>query len=229
MRSSRGFESNGPMDSRYTPDCWRYGATPASSRIHTLGVISATTWLMPERTERLRELLLDFDWLLAKLAATDVNALLADCEYLQDDLEVIQIQAAVRLSAHILAQDKTQLAGQLLGRIPLESGKPANVLIERAARGRGADWLRPLNPTLTPAGGPLVRTIIVGNTGAGWVGLKSTSAVTVCIAENGAVQEWDLESGEQASFRILSQKAIGAFLLLPHGRALSATDRIVTL
>lgn len=181
------------------------------------------------RTATLRELVLDFEWLQAKLAATDVNALLTDCEYLRDDTEVRQVQAAVRLSAHILSQDKTQLAGQLLGRIPLKTGVALNELIERAADWRGAAWLRPLNPSLTLAGGPLVRTMIVGNTGGGWVGLPSAMAVTVCIAEDGAVQEWELESGVRASSRTLSEQAVGTFLLLGHGRALLATERIIRL
>ena len=181
------------------------------------------------RTETLRELVLDFDWLQSKLAATDVNALLADCEYLRDDVKVSQVQAAIRLSAHILSQDKAQLAGQLLGRIPPKPGEPLNVLIERAANWHGAAWLRPLNPSLTPAGGPLSRTIIVGNTGKGWVGLTSTSVVTVCTAEDGEIQEWDLESGARTSRRKLSGQAIGTFLLLGRGRALSTTENAIKL
>jgi len=181
------------------------------------------------RRDTLRELLLDFDWLQSKLAATDVNALLGDCEYLRDDEAVSQVQAAIRLSAHILSQDKTQLAGQLLGRIRIKAGGPSNLLMEHAAGWHGAAWLRPLNPSLTPAGGPLLRTIIVGNTGVGWVGLIPARAVAVCIAESGAVQEWDLESGAQASSRKLSDEAAGTLLPLEQDRVLSATEGMVKI
>src|SRR5262249_51234853 len=62
------------------------------------------------RHERLRELLLDFDWMRAKLEATDPNSLLADYDVLLKnrpaDEELRLVQGAIRLSAHILARDK---------------------------------------------------------------------------------------------------------------------------
>jgi hypothetical protein len=47
-----------------------------------------------------------------------------------DDADLRLVQSALRLSAHVLAQDKTQLAGQLLGRLlgqeaPDIQGRPA--------------------------------------------------------------------------------------------------------
>jgi hypothetical protein len=70
------------------------------------------------REQDLRNLLLDFDWLQSKLDATEPNALIADYEYLPDDPDPRLVQDAIRLSAHHLAGDKTQLAGQVLGSRP---------------------------------------------------------------------------------------------------------------
>jgi hypothetical protein len=57
------------------------------------------------RVERLRELLLDFDWMRAKLEATDPNSLLADYDALLKnrpaDEELRLVQGAIRLSAHV--------------------------------------------------------------------------------------------------------------------------------
>lgn len=81
-----------------------------------------------KRHEELRTLLLDFDWLYhalrvqARLNATDINALLADYQWLPDDDVVQQVAQALHQAAEILAKacpdkgrDKSQLAAQLLG------------------------------------------------------------------------------------------------------------------
>ena len=53
----------------------------------------------------LSRLLLDFNYLEAKLAATDTNGLIADYDYLADKEEFPLIQSALRLSANVLARD----------------------------------------------------------------------------------------------------------------------------
>ena len=60
---------------------------------------------------------LNFNYLQAKLAATDTNALIADFDYLADEKELSLIKSAIRLSAHVLPHDARQLAGQLTGRL----------------------------------------------------------------------------------------------------------------
>src|SRR4030095_3561977 len=68
--------------------------------------------------EHLRAVLTDFKWLNAKLNATDINSLLAEVKYAANVDSLRLIESAVRLSAHVLAKDKSQLASQLLGRLP---------------------------------------------------------------------------------------------------------------
>jgi APAF-1 helical domain len=69
------------------------------------------------REEDLRRLLLNFDYLHAKVGATDSNALIADYEYLPEDKDLQLVQSAIPLSADILASDTRQLAEQLTGRL----------------------------------------------------------------------------------------------------------------
>jgi hypothetical protein len=52
------------------------------------------------REDDLRRLLLDFNYLYVKLAATDPNALIADYDYLLEDKDLQLVQSAIRLSAH---------------------------------------------------------------------------------------------------------------------------------
>ena len=69
------------------------------------------------RKDELRKLLLDFSWIQAKLESTDVNLLISDYDHLPDDQVLALLQGALKLSAHVLARDSHQLAGQLLGRM----------------------------------------------------------------------------------------------------------------
>jgi len=55
------------------------------------------------RKDDLRQLLLNFDYLQAKLAATDANALIADYDYFANEEDFRLIQSAIRLSAYVLA------------------------------------------------------------------------------------------------------------------------------
>ena len=107
---------------------------------------------------RLRSLLLDFNWLRAKLNATDINALLGEFDNVNGDPQVELIQGALRLSAHVLAKDKAQLAGQLLARIPEQQSWLRGRILE-GARAIREPWLRPLRTSLTSPGGPLLRTL----------------------------------------------------------------------
>ncbi|MEB3830228.1 NB-ARC domain-containing protein, partial [Phormidium sp. CCY1219] len=73
---------------------------------------------------KIRALLLDFRWLQAKLNATDTKALLADFPAAGGEAATVEaqnaialVESAIRNSAHVLEADKTQLAGQLWGRL----------------------------------------------------------------------------------------------------------------
>ncbi|PXF54744.1 MAG: hypothetical protein C4B59_17725, partial [Candidatus Methanogaster sp.] len=59
----------------------------------------------------------DFNWLQTKLEAIDVNSIIRDYDYLPDDHNASLVQNAIQMSAHVLSRDKTQLSGQLLGRL----------------------------------------------------------------------------------------------------------------
>ncbi|MCT7963375.1 NB-ARC domain-containing protein, partial [Laspinema sp. D1] len=89
---------------------------------------------LQHRPEEIRQLLLDFPWLQAKLDATDVKALLLDFESIQGGEEgrnaLRLVASAIRMSAHILAEDKTQLISQLWGRLLSFVSPPAVPLSE---------------------------------------------------------------------------------------------------
>jgi hypothetical protein len=97
--------------------------------------------------DRLPRLLLDFDWLRSKLAATDIHGLLAEFERVRGNPQTELLERACRQSAYVLAKDESQLAAQLLARIPEEEELPRAPIVERA-RAIREPWLRPLTASL---------------------------------------------------------------------------------
>jgi WD40 repeat protein len=142
----------------------------------------------------LRQLLLDFDWLQAKLAATDANALIADYDYLPEDKDLQLVQSAIRLSAHVLARDARQLAGQLTGRLLSYTSPSIEALLRQAAKRKAWPWLRPLQCNLTAPGGHLIRTI------EGYTSSVNAVAVTPdgrrAITASQDLRVWDLSTGQ---------------------------------
>ncbi len=70
-----------------------------------------------DRLDELKALLCDYAWLVAKLAATDVNAVLADYDLVASDPDLTLIGQALRLSIPALARDPSHFPGQLIGRL----------------------------------------------------------------------------------------------------------------
>jgi WD40 repeat protein len=190
------------------------------------------------RVAELRELLLDLDWLQRKLAATDIYALLADFALLPDDHEVQLLQKVLRLSSHVLAKDKSQLAAQLLGRVA-DPEHDLGMEFRKYLPAKHAAWIRPTNASLVGPGGALVRTLDCG-------GLPSSIAVTadgerVILGDaDGAISIWELASGalvrklqtvpgDQTAAITLPAGAGTTFVLMPDGRLLLAGGRGLAL
>ena len=115
------------------------------------------------KPEALHALLLDYAFLQAKLNATNISALVTDCERLSGDETIRLLHSALTMSAHILANDHTALVHQLHGRL-YSQREQAGIDILRAQTAPPA--LMPLNePTHAQAGGSLLRTL-TGHTNA---------------------------------------------------------------
>ena len=95
----------------------------------------------------------------AKLTTGDVSGLLADYDTLPSDPAPRLVAAALRLSAHVLADDPGQLPGQLTGRLASQHDPQLRDLLQRTRRWTATPWLRPLTASLTPPGGPLLRIL----------------------------------------------------------------------
>ena len=174
--------------------------------------------------EELQRLLLDFDWLQTKLQANDVNLLIKDYEYLSDGSDLRLVQGAIRLSAHVLARDKTQLAGQLLGRLQSFDVPEIQSILKQAHEWDRDVWLRPLTANLTPPGGPLIR-ILEGHTGPiHAVAVTPDGKYVISGSDDHILRVWDIESGEELRTLEGHTDSVSAVAVTPDGKhAISAS------
>ena len=185
------------------------------------------------REGELRDLLLDYRWLRAKLAAVDVYSLIRDYDYLAGDPDLHLLQGALRLSGHVLFQDKKQLAGQLTGRLQGFDHPAIKTFLENIKAEEQDPWLRPLTPNLTPPGGPLLRTLRDPTGGVNAVavtpdGHRAVSGSTDWGQFRGRFRwdtfnVWDLETGQLRT--LIPTSPVNALVVTPDRRwAISGSD-----
>lgn len=171
-----------------------------------------------QRKTELKELLLDPDWLQAKLQATDINALLGDYDYSLDEPDLCIVQSTLRLSAHILAGNPQELPGQLLGRLPENLGQGIESLRQQAAAWRQFPWLRPVTPNLTRAGSSLVWTLAGHEDEVRRVEILRDNRRAISSALDGTLRIWDTKTGTELHTLRPSKGKIGAMVLTPDER-----------
>ncbi len=142
----------------------------------------------------LRQLLLDFNWIQAKLNTTGVNALIADYDFLSSIRDMSRIQGALRLSANILNVEKTQIAGQLIGRLLQQKSERVQSLLEQARILQRGPWLHPLNLCLTPPGGPMIATLEGHKGRISTVAMTPDAKLAISGSDDGILKVWDLKT-----------------------------------
>lgn len=152
----------------------------------------------------LRATLLDFGFLQAKISAVGPQPVIEDidlalrpdlCPADEDTDGFRTVQDAIRMSAHVLMSDPTQFAGQILSRLPDAGNDDLRNLARAVAASKKFCWLRPVTPNLTPAGGPLLRTLS-GHTGAlNCIEVLPDGRRAISGGMEGSLRVWDLETG----------------------------------
>ena len=146
-------------------------------------------------TQQLRNLLVDFSWLQAKLEVTDVDALLADYKHLPEDEDVQRLAKILGKAAYIINEDETQLASQLWGRLADEKTPLIRTLLEQAIDISRSVWLRPLTSSFRehPA---VIHNLIGPKSEVNTAVLSADGNFLVCGFKDGTVQIWNFESGK---------------------------------
>ncbi|NMG21658.1 beta-propeller domain-containing protein [Brasilonema bromeliae] len=170
------------------------------------------------RVRKLQRLLLDFRWLEAKLEKTNINALLADYDFLPQDENVQLVQGALRLSAHVLNQDKTELATQLWGRLQSVAVPEIQAMLEQAKQWKATPWLRPLTPCFTRPGGALLRTLSGHNNEVRAIALTPDGKYVISGSLDSTLKVWNWQTGEEVRTLRGHDEEVRAIALTPDGK-----------
>ena len=170
------------------------------------------------RKDDLTRLLLDFNYLQEKLAATDPNALIADYDYLLEDKDLQLVQSALRLSANVLARDPRQLAGQLTGRLLSNTSPNIQALLKQTAERKVWPWLRPLKPSLTAPGGPLIRMLEGHTSRVTALVVTPDDRYVVSSSADHTLRVWDLATGQTKTTLQGHTSRVSAVVATPDGR-----------
>ncbi len=169
------------------------------------------------RERELKKLLCDFRWLQGKLENININALLADYDFLPADENLQLIQGALRLSAHILNEDKQQLAGQLLGRLLGFESSEIQRLLTQAQQSKTLGLL-PQTASLTPPGGSLVRTLVGHSDSVNAVALSADGKYLISGSDDKTLKVWNWQTGEELRTLNGHSSSVKALALTPDGK-----------
>ncbi|MGB3636249.1 MAG: hypothetical protein WBA39_01460, partial [Rivularia sp. (in: cyanobacteria)] len=189
--------------------------------------------------ERYYKVLADFNFISQKINHPDfgVQALIEDYdlidnsevlnsrEYSYEKIKILKlIQGALRLSAHILNQDKTQLPGQLFGRLLSFKNPGIQLLLEQAKNSKTSPWLRPLASSFIAPGGGLLRTFAGHSNWVNAVAIAPDGKRAISASVDQTLKRWNLETREIEHTFQGHSSSVNAVAIAPDGkRAISAS------
>jgi WD40 repeat protein len=187
-----------------------------------------------------RELLLAFEWLHRKATSRGFPAVLQDLAAEAEDHHIGMVERACRRAAHILTNDPSQFAAQLLARLdPVEGGPVVGDLLHSARSRRESEWLCPINISLSSVGDPL-QVVFRGREIDGHAGTPRSIALSpdgTLIASGGGssndtVKLWSVGAATLLrTFEDMMEPGVAALAFVSSdGRvAVAAGDRITVL
>ncbi len=182
------------------------------------------------RKAELRELLLDFNWIKSKLNATDVHFLINDYDCFPEDDPVEMVKGAIQLSANALSKDKKLLAGQLLGRLELFSEIEIELMLRHIRENKNVTRILPLTGSLTPPGGPLLRTL-EGHLGSvnAISFISEDGEYAISASDDNTLRVWDLKTGKEIRTLTGHSGSVRAVSVTPDGNYAVSASRDKTL
>ena len=158
------------------------------------------------------QLLFDFSWMQAKLVGVDIRALVDDYPlaishlenegrsgWNQEDTKALAtIHRALLLSVHVLENNKTQLATQLVSRLSSYQSAAISMLVEKAGSRKGYPWLKPLYldklPGLIGPQGSLLGTMIGHTDAVNSIAVSGDGQMAATASRDQTLRIWDLRT-----------------------------------
>lgn len=189
------------------------------------------------KREELRKLLFSFEWMCSKLKKecviqgetgekmSDINSVLHDYDYLPDDTEIGLSQGAIKFSNNSILNDKTQLAGQILGRLLCFRENEIQVLLSQADECRDKIRLLPKTSSSKPSGGLFVRILEGHDDCVNAIAITPNGKHLVSASKDKTIKVWNLERGEEKMTLKGHNDPVNAVAITPDGKYLvSASD-----
>ena len=148
------------------------------------------------KKDELSTLLFDFEWMHVKLEAVDINSLIKDYDCIPDDHNLRMVQGALRLSAHVLWKDKTQLQSQIYGRLMSQETLEIKSLLDQIMKWKDKPWIRTLSQSLSSPGGCVIRTLEGHTHTINAVAVFKEGKRVISGSKDKKLIVWDIESGE---------------------------------
>jgi WD40 repeat protein len=140
------------------------------------------------------KILASFDWVLGKVRALGIQAVIADFEIGARGLEACApVALLLRRTSHVLRRDPGQLAGQLILGLQPASTPVADSLVRGAEAHSGEAWLRPIGHVRTRTGASQTFHVAGGIDGVGISG----DGCQAFFGHGSMATLLDLESGQQ--------------------------------
>jgi len=176
----------------------------------------------------------DFGFIEAKLKLLGVQPLIEDYDLARNAEVMLSegqtqtlnlIQGAIRKSAHILEKDKTELAGQLLGRLLDFEIPDIQGLLEQAKQSKNSLWLRPLKANLERPGEGCLRTLIGHNDEVVAVAIAPDGKTAISASRDNTLKIWDTQTGRELKTLTGHTNSVNAVAIAPDGKtAISASS-----
>jgi WD40 repeat protein len=182
-----------------------------------------------EKSSELCQQLIEFDFVEYKISASGSLPLIEDYQFaLEPDIQLGEktkkslqlIQDSLRLSENILLddQDGSQLVEQLLGRLLRFETPEIQTLLDQVKQWHGAPWLRPLTSSLTPPGGPLLRTLTGHTDWVRDVAITPDGKFAVSCSDDRTLSLWDLQTGIELATLVGHDDWVMTVAITPDGK-----------
>ena len=170
------------------------------------------------RRDELRQLLLDYGWLQAQLAASGINGLIADYDDLSDDKTVRLVQNSLRLSSHVLAISPEQLMPRLWGHLMDRPPPGVKSLLDQGVSCQLEVWLQPRFSNLAVPDGPQLRTLSGHSDWVSSVAISPDGRSGLSGSSDKTLKVWDIASGKEARTLSGHTGLVRSVVISPDGR-----------
>jgi WD40 repeat protein len=203
-------------------------AQPSENRLHLLRH-QPSYFAKGGEVGRLVAWLTDFGFLEQKLEAVGITALIDDYDLAlpliggEEQKSLKLIQGALRLSSHVVANDWSQLAGQLLGRLLSFPEPTIQAFLEQVKQAQDQPWFRPRFPCLHSPGGALIRTLTGHSSSVTAVAITPDGKV-ISGSEDKTLKVWDLQTGTELLTLTGHSGYVTAVAVTPDGKVISGSE-----